>query len=266
LLNNGVGQIAKRRIPVNMGCTENLLASDSLQFSKSAVFCNVKLCTITYGILYIITYIYFMTKRHMKIALYLRVSTSEQTTDSQRRELKKWAKAAGHEVVAVFEDAGISGTNGRDQRPQFDLMLKAAVRREFDLLAAWSVDRLGRSLQDLVATLSELQAANVGLFLHQQAIDTTTPAGKAMFQMLGVFAEFEHTIIQERVKVGIRRAQEQGTKSGRPIGRPQIKAKMEAKIREILAQGHGIRKTAKLAGAGVGTVHRIKRSLKAEVT
>ncbi len=205
-----------------------------------------------------------MTKKHLKIALYLRVSTSEQTTDNQLCELKKWAKAAGHRIVAVFEDAGVSGANGRDQRPQFDLMLKAAVRREFELLAAWSVDRLGRSLQDLIATLNELQAANVGLYLHRQAIDTTTPAGKAMFQMLGVFAEFEHAMIQERVKAGLKRAKEQGTKSGKPIGRPLIKAKMEAKIRTILAQGHGIRKTAKLAGAGVGTVHRIKRTIDAQ--
>ncbi len=206
-----------------------------------------------------------MTKKQMKIALYLRVSTSEQTTDNQRRELENWAKAAGHEIVAVYEDAGISGAKGRDRRPQFDQMLRAAIRREFDLLAAWSVDRLGRSLQDLVASLNELQAANVGLFLHQQAIDTTTPAGKAMFQMLGVFAEFEHAMIQERVIAGLRRAQENGTKSGKPIGRPRIKQNTEAKIRSILVEGHGIRKTARLAGVGVGTVHRIKRAVDAEV-
>jgi DNA invertase Pin-like site-specific DNA recombinase len=205
-----------------------------------------------------------MTKKHLKIALYLRVSTSEQTTKNQRRELEKWSKAAGHDIVAVYEDAGISGAKGRDCRPQFDLMLKDAVRRDFDLLAAWSVDRLGRSLQDLVATLGELHAAGVGLFLHQQAIDTTTPAGKAMFQMLGVFAEFEHTIIQERVKAGLSRAREHGTKSGKPFGRPQIRPKVEQKIRAILAEGHGIRKTAGLAGAGVGTVHRIKRAMDAE--
>jgi DNA invertase Pin-like site-specific DNA recombinase len=89
---------------------------------------------------------------------------------------------------------GISGAKGRDKRPQFDRMLRDAVRGRFDILAAWAVDRLGRSLQDLVATLGELRAAGVDLFLHQQAVDTTTPSGRAMFQMLGVFAECATTI------------------------------------------------------------------------
>ena len=136
----------------------------------------------------------------VRVALYLRVSTSEQTTDNQRHELEAWAARAGHEIVAVYEDAGVSGARGRDRRPEFDRMLKEAARRRFDMLAAWSVDRLGRSLQDLVGALGEFQAAKVELFLHQQALDTSTPAGRAMFQMLGVFAEFERAIMVERVQ------------------------------------------------------------------
>jgi hypothetical protein len=96
---------------------------------------------------------------------------------------------------------------------------------------AWSVDRLGRSLQDLVSFLSEIHAAGVDLFLHQQGIDTTTPGGKAMFQMLGVFAEFERSIIQERVRAGLRRAKAEGKR----LGRPRIAADIEARISAVLA-------------------------------
>jgi DNA invertase Pin-like site-specific DNA recombinase len=116
-------------------------------------------------------------------------------------------------------------------RPGFDNMLKDATRRKFDVLMVWSVDRLGRSLLDLISALQELHGASVDLFLQQQAVDTTTPAGKAMYQMLGVFAEFERTVIQARINAGIARAKEQGTKTGRPFGRPTIPADQEAVIR-----------------------------------
>src|SRR4249919_1448252 len=136
----------------------------------------------------------------MRAALYLRVSTDEQTTDNQRRELEAAAQRVGWGVDHVLADEGISGSKGRDRRPAFDRLHRLIARREIDLVMAWSVDRLGRSLQDLVAFLSEIHAAGVDLFLHQQGLDTTTPAGKAMFQMLGGFAEFERSIIQERVR------------------------------------------------------------------
>ena len=127
-----------------------------------------------------------MTKR---VAIYARVSTGEQTTQNQLRELQAWAKNAGHTVVSVFEDAGISGAKGRDKRPGFDAMLKAATRREFDVLAVWSSDRIGRSMPDLLETLQTVRATGLGLYIHTQALDTTTPAGRALYQMLGVFAE-----------------------------------------------------------------------------
>ena len=194
-----------------------------------------------------------------RAALYLRVSTDGQTTENQRRELEAVAAAKGWNVVAVYEDAGISGANGRDKRPGFDRMLKNAVRREFDVLMAWSVDRLGRSLLDLISALQELHGAGADLSLHQQAVDTTTAAGKAMYQMLGVFAEFERAVIQARVNAGIARARERGTRSGKPIGRPSISAAQEAAIREHLTSGVGILKTAKLVGVGSGTVQRVRR-------
>jgi DNA invertase Pin-like site-specific DNA recombinase len=100
----------------------------------------------------------------------------------------------GHTIVEVYADNGISGSKGRNGRPEFDRLQRDATRRRFDVVMAWSVDRLGRSLQDLVGLLSELHALGIDLYLYQQGLDTTTPAGKAMFQMLGVFAEFERAI------------------------------------------------------------------------
>jgi DNA invertase Pin-like site-specific DNA recombinase len=118
-------------------------------------------------------------------------------------------------VVRVFEDAGISGAKDRNERPALDAMLKAVARREVDMVAAWSVDRLGRSLIDLLVLLRELHAKGVDLFLHQQGLDTSSPSGRAMFQMMGVFAEFERAMIRERVLAGLARAKEQGTRLGR---------------------------------------------------
>ena len=130
-----------------------------------------------------------------RAALYLRVSTIDQTTANQERELRQVAERAGSEVDKVYKDHGISSSKGPDKRPAFDALHKAAARREIDIVMAWSVDRLGRSLQDLVAFLC-IHAAGVALFLHQQGLDTTTPAGKALFQMMGVFAEFKRSMIR----------------------------------------------------------------------
>ena len=139
----------------------------------------------------------------------------------------------GWRIVKIYRDEGISGAKGRADRPAFDTLCKDAARRRFDLVMAWSVDRLGRSLQDLVSFLAELHSVRIDLFLHQQGIDTTTPAGKAMFQMMGVFAEFERAMIRERVKSGIARARAQGVK----FGRPRIAADKEAAIRNALEGG-----------------------------
>jgi DNA invertase Pin-like site-specific DNA recombinase len=195
------------------------------------------------------------------VALYLRVSTGEQDVDNQRRELTAAMERRGWRIVAEFVDNGISGANGRDKRPAFDKLHKAIVRHEFDVVAAWSVDRLGRSLQDLVGFLGELHSAGVDLYLDRQGVDTSTPAGKALFQMLGVFAEFERSIIRERVRAGIARARVKGTKSGKPFGRPRIPAAKEATVRRLLSAGNGIRKAARLAGVGNETAARIKRQM-----
>jgi DNA invertase Pin-like site-specific DNA recombinase len=195
-----------------------------------------------------------MSGNPRRVALYLRVSTMNgQTVENQRRELKAVAKRAKWQIVAEFADEGISGAKGRDRRPQFDGMLKAATRREFDMLAAWSVDRLGRSLQDLVAMLGELRAAGVGLYLHQQALDTSTPAGEAMFGMIGVFAQFERAIIRERVGAGLARARA----AGRVGGRPRLSIAKKKAVQAALAGGASLREAARLAKVSVGAAHRI---------
>jgi DNA invertase Pin-like site-specific DNA recombinase len=162
----------------------------------------------------------------------------------------------GCEIVKVYKDHGISGAKGRDKRPAFNALCRDATKRRFDMVMAWSVDRLGRSLQDLVAFLSELHALRIDLYLHQQGIDTTTPAGKAMFQMMGVFAEFERSMIQERVRAGLRRAKDEGKR----LGRPRIAPELEQRIREALAapdRTEGIRKLAVRFGVNPSTIQRI---------
>ena len=165
------------------------------------------------------------------------------------------ADRMGWEVVKVYTDHGISGAKSREERPAFDALAKDAGRRGFDMVMTWSVDRLGRSLQDLVGFLSDLHAYGIDLFLQ---LDTTTPSGRMMFQMLGVFAEFERAMIRERVKSGLERAKAQG----KTLGRPPIDAEKEAAIRADLRLGKvGIMKLAAAHGVGVGTVQRIKAAL-----
>lgn len=200
-----------------------------------------------------------------RAAIYARVSTKAQTTDNQMNALRETANRAGWEIVAEFVDEGISGAKGREQRPQFDALSKAVTRREVDVVMSWSVDRLGRSLQHLLSFLTELNASGADLYLHQQGVDTTTPAGKALFQMMGVFAEFERSMIRERVQSGINRAQleeadpqgirrrrRQGKKAhGRPsvLDETMTKGIIEAKL-----SGTSYRKISEQFGVSVGTV------------
>ncbi len=195
----------------------------------------------------------------VRAAIYLRVSTGEQTVENQRRELEAAAAARGWTVAAVYADEGISGAKGRDGRPQLDLMLKDAVRRRFDVVMTWAVDRLGRSLPDLIATMQELHGSKVDLFMLQTGVDTTTPAGKAMFQMMGVFAEFERSMIQSRVNAGLSRARAAGV----TLGRPKVGKAVETAIRARLAAGEGMVKIAKAEGCGVSTVQRVKAGMTA---
>jgi DNA invertase Pin-like site-specific DNA recombinase len=178
------------------------------------------------------------------------------------------AARSGWDVVGIYEDAGISGSNGREKRPGLDRLLKDATARKVNMIAAWSVDRLGRSLQHLLGFLNELQALNCHLYLHQQAIDTTTPSGRAMFQMCGVFAEFERSMIVERVNSGLARAKAKGVKLGRGNKKDgkrsadekrwgMTKTELEKRILRLYKGGTGMVKIGKTLGIGTGLVQRI---------
>jgi DNA invertase Pin-like site-specific DNA recombinase len=185
---------------------------------------------------------------------YTRVSTSGQTTANQLHELRAAAERLGHQVVAEFTDEGVSGAKGREGRPGLNKLLKDVTHGNFDKVMAWSVDRLGRSLPHLLTFMGELKAKGVDLYLHQQALDTSTPAGKAMFQMLGVFSEFEREIIRERVNSGLARAKAQGKTLGRPR---RDDPKRLGAIRRLRKQKVGINKIARQLGIGVSSVQRL---------
>lgn len=189
-----------------------------------------------------------MTKR---VALYLRVSTDAQTVENQRLELQAVANRLGWVVVQTLADEGISGSKGRDQRPGFNTLMTMVTRREVDMVACWSVDRLGRSLQHLVTFLGEINSRGVDLYLHTQGLDTSTPAGRAMFSMLSVFSEFERAILRDRIMAGLAR-------STKKAGRPSLDAHTEHRARKLLDAGTSINATAKALKIGVATVHRIK--------
>jgi DNA invertase Pin-like site-specific DNA recombinase len=193
----------------------------------------------------------------MRVALYGRVSTAHQSSDNQLLELERVASTRGWNVVRTFRDDGISGAKGRDERPALDALLKAASRREIDLIAVWSIDRLGRSLQHLVTVVNDLQALGVGLFIYQQQLDTTTPSGKLCFSMFGAFAEFERNLIRDRVRGGLERAKKNGVKLGRPTN---LNDSVRAAIVALRAQDHSIRHIAKQLRVGTGTVYQVLRA------
>lgn len=193
-----------------------------------------------------------------RCATYSRVSTTDQTVANQIIELKQIANHKGLNVVCEFSDEGISGSKGRDQRSGFDDLIKGAVRKEFDTILVWSVDRLGRSLQDLVSFLNEIHSVDCDLYIHQSGIDTSTPSGKMMFQMCGVFAEFERGMIRERVLAGQSRAKSQGKHIGRPSN---MNESLGHSIRYMREQGVGIRKIASDLKVGVSTVYKVMEAV-----
>jgi DNA invertase Pin-like site-specific DNA recombinase len=194
-----------------------------------------------------------------RAAIYVRVSTDKQTIENQLQELHRIAERRGWKIVQEYRDAGISGAKGREARPGLDEMLKDAQRRRFDVVMAWAIDRLGRSLIDLLGTIQTLEACGVDLYLDQQALDTTTPSGKLMFQITGAFAEFERSMIRQRINAGLKRAIE----AGKQLGRPRIDPALEKRIQSQLRTGKGMLKIAAEFGVGSGTVQRIAREMTA---
>jgi DNA invertase Pin-like site-specific DNA recombinase len=188
-----------------------------------------------------------------RVAFYLRVSTGGQTVENQRRELAAAAEQRGWTVAEIYSDNGVSGAKGRDKRPAFDRLCKDAVAGKFDIIAAWSVDRLGRSVLHLAQFVEDMRASGVGLFLLKQGLDSETPTGRAMLGMCSVFAELEREIIKERIHAGLNRARAKGKK----LGRKRVDARIEERIRALRAKGLGKVKIAGELKCGVSTVQRV---------
>jgi DNA invertase Pin-like site-specific DNA recombinase len=196
-----------------------------------------------------------------RVAFYLRVSTGGQTVENQRLELAAAAAQRDWTVAEIYSDNGFSGTKGRDKRPAFDRLCKDAVAGKFDIIAAWSVDRLGRSVLHLAQFVEDMRASGVGLFLLKQGLDSETPTGRAMLGMCSVFAELEREIIKERIHAGLNRARARGKR----LGRKRVDASVEKQIRALLAKGMGKLKIAGELKVGVSTIQRVVREMRAAV-
>lgn len=191
----------------------------------------------------------------MRVAIYGRVSKDEQTTDNQVLVLKEICEMNGWSVTDIYLDQGISGSKGRDKRPEFDRLIKDMVRRKFNKVMVWDVSRLGRSLTHLVEFLNEVHSVDCDLYIHQSGLDTSTPTGKMMFQMIGIFSEFERSMISERVKIGLQRVK----KSGKKLGRPSTDLTVIDQVKLRLSQGWSYTPISKELGVSRMTVSRIAR-------
>ena len=191
-----------------------------------------------------------------RIAIYARVSTDKQTCENQLQELRVIAERMNYTIVAEFVDNGISGMKTRQDRPALDQLMKSATQRKFDMVMCWSIDRLGRSLQNLVEILNELQAMKIDLFFLQQGMDTSTPSGRMIFSVFGAIGEFERNLIRERVIAGQKRAVANGVKMGRPS---KMNDGMRSAILLLREKGMGIKQISKQLGIGIGTCYSILR-------
>ena len=200
-----------------------------------------------------------MATKTTRAALYLRVSTDQQTVENQRIALQQVAERRGWQVVAEYADEGISGAKDRHGRPGLDKLLRDASKGRFDVLMVWSIDRLGRSAATVTAALDELRDVGATIYADKEGMDGTTAHGRAMLQMAAVFGELERAMIRERVNAGLDRAR----KAGKALGRPKVGDDVEAAVRERLAAGMGILKVAREVGVGTGTVQRIKAEMAA---
>jgi DNA invertase Pin-like site-specific DNA recombinase len=189
-------------------------------------------------------------QENKKIALYARVSThDQQTLPMQLSAMRAYAKRNGWQITLKIEEVG----SGATSRPLRDELLRAARRKEIDTILVWRLDRWGRSLVDLVTTLQELVALNVGFVSLSEALDLTIPSGRAFAGMLAVFAEFERDILRDRVKAGIAQAR----KDGRPHGRPATVAKKAQEMKKLAKNGLSKSAIAKQLNVGRTSVRRL---------
>ncbi|MEM0991116.1 MAG: recombinase family protein [Pseudomonadota bacterium] len=193
-----------------------------------------------------------------RAAIYARVSTGDQTPENQLLRLREVAARAGFDVVHEYVDTA-SGAN--PSRSGMERMLADAARRRFDILLAWDVSRLGRSLTQLVDVFDTLRALGIDLILEQQGVDTSTPAGRALMQMSAVFAEFERAMIVERTRAGMERARAMGKR----IGRPPAPDTLVASIRALRSRGMGMDRIARELRCGKGVSQRVCQQYDREV-
>jgi DNA invertase Pin-like site-specific DNA recombinase len=191
----------------------------------------------------------------MKVGLYLRVSTEDQTTENQGLVLREICETNGWEIFDTYVDHGVSGSKGRDKRPEFNRLIKDMTRRKFQKVMVWDVSRLGRSLTHLVEFLNEVHSVGCDLYIHQSGLDTQTPSGKMMFQMIGIFSEFERSMISQRVKTGLQRVR----KSGKKLGRPSTSPEVIERIKELLNLGWSYTPISKELDVSRMTISRIAR-------
>lgn len=182
-----------------------------------------------------------------RVALYARVSTNEQSPEMQLREMREYCQRREWAIAGEYVDAGVSGC--KDSRPELNRLMIDAKRRRFDAVLVWKLDRFGRSLKHLVNALAEFEALGVAFVSLKDNLDLSTPAGRLMFQIIGAMAEFERSLIQERVRSGLRNARSKGVR----LGRPTVKTDSQ-EITRLRSEGHSMADIAERLGISVGTV------------
>ena len=184
------------------------------------------------------------------VAIYARVSTDRQTVDMQLHELKEYIKRRGWNLHQEFIDQGYSGSDTK--RPAFQEMMNEAKKRRFDVLLVWKLDRLSRSMKDLVMVLNELGGLGIDFVSYDNNLDTSTPTGKLVFHVIGAVAEFEKDIIKERIKAGLENAKRKGKK----LGRPGVDDSVIEAAKALREEGKSFRKIEKQLGISEGVVRQ----------
>jgi len=185
----------------------------------------------------------------IRVGLYCRVSTIDQNCELQIRELREFCLRRGWTISGEFIDHGVSGA--KDSRPELDKLMKSARRREWEICVVWRFDRFARSVKHLVMALEEFQSLGIGFVSYQEALDTSTPIGKAMFTIIGAMAELERNVVRERVRAGVRNAR----RNGKQLGRKRVVFD-RSRVVELRDGGATVREIATTLGIGRGTVQR----------
>jgi DNA invertase Pin-like site-specific DNA recombinase len=195
-------------------------------------------------------------KQKKSVSIYARVSTERQAVDMQLAELREYVQRAGWKVYSEFVDESYTGKN--TARPAFKEMIDEARQRKLDVLLVWKLDRLSRSLKDLIGTLDELGHLGIDFISYDNKIDTSSPTGKLVFQVIGAVAEFERNIISERVKAGLRNAR----RKGKRLGRPPVLPMVIEKAKKLRNEGLSYRKIGKQLGISEGMVRKGLKKMK----